>query len=290
MTALAASTALVCGIDDGYARALRAVIRSIGAAHGPATSQLRLIVLGQGLAPANKAAISAEATAANLPVSVRPAPTPDPDYPVSDWVSSAVYTRLSIPEVIDDEERVLYLDADTLVLGDLRPLLELRLDGHCLAAALDPQNPLTGRGIAMPGWCELGIDYGRPYFNSGVMLIDLPAAQRAGLFTTARRFLAEHPDKVRFWDQDALNYAADGRWLRLEPCWNTFALSPLASRPGFVHHAEADVPLAGLLADEQTAAILHYAGPDKPWQPSYPPGRLRELYRRFQVADHDGEA
>lgn len=290
MTALSASAALVCGIDDGYAPALRTLIRSIGAAHGPATSQLRLIVLDQGLTPASHAAILAECEEASLPVRVLPAPAPDHGYPVSEWISSAVYTRLSIPDVVDDEERVLYLDADTLVVGDLRPLLDMSLSGHCLAAALDPQNPLTGHGIAMPGWRELGIEYGRPYFNSGVMLIDLAAAERGGLFAAARRFLAEHPDKVKFWDQDALNYSADGHWLQLDSRWNTFALSPLASRPEFIHHAEATTPLAGLLADEHTAAVLHFAGPDKPWQPSYPPGRLRDLYRGFQPADQVEEA
>lgn len=290
MTSLSASAALVCGVDDGYSSALRTLIRSIGAAHGPATSQLRMIVLDQGLTPASKSALMAEGEAANLLVRVRPAPAPDPSYPVSEWVSSAVYTRLSIPEVINDEERVLYLDADTLVVGDLRPLLELPLSGHCLGAALDPQNPLTGHGIVMPGWRELGIEYGRPYFNSGVMLIDLAAAERNEMFATALRFLAEHPDKVKFWDQDALNYAADGSWLRLDPRWNTFAISPLASRPDFIHHAEATTPLAELLADEETASIIHFAGPDKPWQPSYPPSRLLDLYRQFQATDPGGEA
>lgn len=288
MTAAAsAPTALVCAVDNRYALPLRTLIRSIAAAHGPATAQLRLIVLDQGLSPQLRAAILAEGDSAGLLVRVRPAPAPDPRYPVDGWVSSAVYTRLSIPDVVGDEARVLYLDADTLVVGDLRPLLELPLSGHCLGAVLDPQNPLTGHGIAMPGWKQLGLPYGREYFNSGVMLIDLPAAKHRGLFATARGFLAQHPEKVKFWDQDALNYAADGDWLRLESRWNTFALSPLAARPGFIHHAEATTPLAGLLADEQSAAILHYAGPDKPWQPSYPPGRLRELYRGYQPAGVD---
>ncbi|OLE23589.1 MAG: hypothetical protein AUG49_15635 [Catenulispora sp. 13_1_20CM_3_70_7] len=287
MPADTVGAAIVCGVDDNYAFALRTLIRSIAAAHGPATAQLRLIVLDQGLTAAGREAIRTEAEHADLPVGIRPAPAPDPAYPVSHWVSSAVYARLSIPEVVDDEERVLYLDSDTMVLGDLRPLLSLALDGQPLAAVRDPQNPLIGQGLAMaiPGWRELGIEYGREYFNSGVMLIDLGEAKRRGLFEAAREFLATHPDNVRFWDQDALNYAADGAWLRLSRNWNTFALSPLAAEPGFIHHAEPVVPLEQLLADEHTAAVIHFAGARKPWQDAYPPGPLREAYRKFQPSE-----
>ncbi|WP_035847313.1 glycosyltransferase family 8 protein [Kitasatospora azatica] len=272
---------LVCGIDDGYVRPLRALMRSIARAHSGAIGELRLIVLDQGLAAGSREAIEHDAQVLGLATQLRPAPVPDPNYPVSDWVSSAVYTRLSIPEVIPEEPRVLYLDADTMVLGDLRPLLRRPLLGSPVGAVLDAQNPAIGYGIALPGWDRLGIPMGREYFNSGVMLIDLARCRKLRTFEKAHQFLAEHPGKVRFWDQDALNVAADNNWLRLEPRWNTFALSPLASQPGFIHYAEAFTPLEQLLADEETAAVIHFAGPDKPWNDGYPEGRLKALYQGF---------
>jgi UDP-D-galactose:(glucosyl)LPS alpha-1,3-D-galactosyltransferase len=223
---------------------------------------LRLIVLDQGLAPENRNAIERDAHAVGLATQLRPAPVPNPRYPISDWVSSAVYTRLSIPDVIPEETRVLYLDADTMVLGDLRPLLREPLLGSPVGAVLDAQNPTIGYGIALPGWEQLGIPLGREYFNSGVMLIDLARCRKLKVFETAHRFLAEHPDKARFWDQDALNVAVANNWRRLESRWNTFALSPLADQPGFVHYAEAFTPLKQLLADENTASLIHFAGSD----------------------------
>jgi lipopolysaccharide biosynthesis glycosyltransferase len=279
--------AIVCGIDENYAHALRTLIRSIAVAHGADTAGLRMIVLDQGLTAAARSAILTEAESAGLPVGIRQAPVVDPAYPVSHWISKAVYARLSIPDVVDDEERVLYLDTDLMVLGDLRPLLTLALDGRPLAAVRDPQNPLVGQGLAMaiPGWRELGIEDGREYFNSGVMLIDLAEAKRHGLFETAKDFLTTNPDNVRFWDQDALNYAADDAWLRLDRHWNTFAISPLASDAAFIHHAEPVIPLEQLLADEHTAKVIHFAGALKPWQEAYPPGWLRGTYRGFQSAE-----
>lgn len=292
MSSLTPLPPLVCGVDDGYVRPLRALMRSIAAAHGDAVRELRLIVLDQGLTPASRRAIEQDARLLGLSAQLRLAPVPDPSYPISDWVSSAVYTRLSIPEVIPDEARVLYLDADTMVLRDLRPLLRQPLLGSPVGAVLDAQNPTIGYGIALPGWDQLGIPMGREYFNSGVMLIDLVRCRQLQTFDKAHRFLAEHPDKVKFWDQDALNVAVANNWRRLETRWNTFALSPLVSQPGFIHYAEAFTPLKQLLADEETAAVIHFAGPDKPWNDGYPDGPLKTLYQGFLagVEGRDGYA
>lgn len=279
---------LVCGVDDGYARPLRTLMRSIAAAHRGAVEELRLIVLDQQISELNRRAILRVADQIGLATELRRAPVTDPCYPVSDWVSGAVYVRLAIPEVVPDERRVLYLDADTMVVGDLRPLLRQSLDGCPVGAVRDPQNPVIGRGIQLPGWDQLGVPYGRDYFNSGVMLIDLERCEQLGVFERSRMFLSEHPDKVRFWDQDALNWAVEDNWQRLERRWNTFALTPLAAQPGFIHYAEADSPLARLLADEQTAALIHFAGPDKPWRDTYPAGPLRDAYRLFHDDVTDG--
>lgn len=273
--------AIVCGVDDRYARPLRTLLRSIAARAGASLGDLRLIVLDQQISAQNRAAMLRDAEDLGVHMELRPAPMTDPRYPVSDWVSGAVYSRLAIPEVVPDERRVLYLDVDTVVLGDLTSLLQQSLDGHPVGAVRDPQNPIIGKGIQLPGWDRLGVPFGRDYFNSGVMLIDLDRCQQLGIFERARRFLSEHPDSARFWDQDALNWAVDDNWHRLDRRWNTFAMSPQTTQPGFVHYAEEDSPLEQLLDDEKTAVIVHFAGPDKPWQDDYPTGRLRDLYRGF---------
>lgn len=275
---------LVCGIDESYVVPLRALMQSLVLSHLDDHADLRLIVLHQDLSRASQLAIRRHAQRIGLSAELREVPATRERLPVSGWISEAVYLRLAIGEMLADEPTVLYLDADVLVMRSLRPLMHQGLEGAPLAAVQDPQNPLLGRGIALPGWRELGVPEGREYFNSGVMLMDLAACRKSRLFARARQFLTDHPRSARFWDQDALNWAAQDQWLRLERTWNTFALSPLASRPGFVHHAEPVKPLHTLLADEQTAAILHFAGPDKPWKHGYPGGRLGEIYQQFLPA------
>ncbi|SEH01772.1 Lipopolysaccharide biosynthesis protein, LPS:glycosyltransferase [Nonomuraea solani] len=273
---------IVCCVDDGYVRPLTVLLQSLAAV--PGNAGLRIWVLHENLSFRSRALLHRHGDRLGLDVGLRPI-TPAAAGPVSGWVSEAVYLRLEIGQTLGDQERVLYLDADILVLGELRPLLLTDLGSAALGAVRDAQNPVIGAGIALPGWAELRLPHGRDYFNSGVMLMDLPVCERQGLFTDARRFLIERPDKVVLWDQDALNVAAADRWLRLERRWNTFALSALAAQPGYRHaDAEPYEPLATLLADEPHAAILHYAGPAKPWQQDYPPGRLKDTYQRFLQA------
>lgn len=280
---------IVCGVDDRYTQTLCVLFESLAAAHPTCTADLRLIVLHCQLSNSSQRRIRFHAERLGLPVQLRAVPAPDYRYPVSGWVSDAVYLRLSIPDAVGDEPAVLYLDADILVMRDLRPLLRRAMSGAPVAAVRDPQNPLLGQGIAMPGWHELGLPADREYFNTGVMLLDLDQCRQRGIFECARRFLSDHPGSVRFWDQDALNWSVGDDWLRLERTWNSFALSPLAQRADFVHYAERVIPLAQLIADEQTAAVLHFAGPDKPWDNGYPEGRIRDLYRRFLESMTKGE-
>lgn len=272
---------IVCAVDERYLVGVCALMRSLGA-HYRGEEPLRLIVLADGLTVAGSALLTDVGRSSRLAVEVRRVEESLVRRGwASGWVSDAVYLRLVIPDVIADEPRVLYLDADVLVLGDVTPLLKHPLGGAPMAAVRDCQNPTVGRGWALPNCAALGVPTGRAYFNSGVMLLDLEVCRRERVFEAAQQFLTDHPAEVRFWDQDALNVAAGDRWTRLDRRWNTVALSPLAGRPGFVHHAEPVMPLADLLCDEYEAVILHFAGPDKPWSPDYPAGPLRDLYRRY---------
>jgi lipopolysaccharide biosynthesis glycosyltransferase len=272
---------VVCCIDDAYVRPLSVLLESMARADG--NSGLRLLVMHENLTGGGQDLLQRHADRLGIEVVLhRARPVTGP---VSGWVSEAVYLRLAIGETLGPVGTILYLDADTLVMGNLRPLLRTPLGGPPLGAVRDPRSPVIGAGRALPAWASLGLSPGRDYFNSGVMLLDLPECERQGLFLRAWRFLAEHPDKAMLWDQDALNVAADDQWLRLHRKWNTFALSPLAAQPGYRHDdAEPYSPLAMLLADEPGASILHFAGPTKPWQDDYPAGRLRTTYRRFLYA------
>jgi lipopolysaccharide biosynthesis glycosyltransferase len=264
---------VVFTVDDGYLRPLCVTLRSLASAN----PKLPVIVLHTELSEASAERLYAEAAEFGLDLELRRAEL-DVKGPLWGWISPAAYLRLAIPQVLSDFDSVLYLDSDLLVLGDVTPLLEADLGGAPVAAVPDPFNPVVRCGIGLFGWRELGLDGARQYFNSGVMVFDLAACERKDVFGRALWLLEKHPQHVLFPDQDALNWAADDDWVRLERRWNTFPVSAISSRFPLPCQHEM-VPLEVLVAEESSATILHYAGPLKPWKDDFPDGPLRERYR-----------
>ncbi|MFK0297545.1 glycosyltransferase family 8 protein [Streptomyces sp. NPDC090442] len=255
---------IVCGIDANYALGLQALMNSLVAAHPDGPENLRLFVLHHRLPDDTQTAILSHARSIGLSTELCQTSQPDDDLPVAAWWSKAMYLRLSITDELADEPAALYLDADTLVRRSLRPLLRLPLHDTPLAACI-AQNPADS-GSAKPGWYRFGLS-DREYFHSSVMLLNLTACRDLKLMEKARRLLIHHPECLRFPDQDALNWAADDNWLRLDSTWNAYC------DPGI----EAG-SLENHLAD---AAVLHFAGACKPWNPDYLNDRIRDIYRQY---------
>lgn len=267
---------VVLASDDDYARPLCVVLRSIATSNAAHLDALRVIVLHDSLSPPVARMLTSHAADVGLNLQLRRVDADADAYPTHGWASAAAYLRLTLPDVLSDYDRAVYLDCDLLVLGDLTPLLTTDLGDAAIGAAEDVMNPVLGCGIGLPGWAELGLDAGRRYFNSGVLVLDLDACRE--VFDRARWFLANRTRHVFFWDQDALNWAADDRWFRLDRRWNMVALSAMLEMFGTPPCQAEMAPLPVLLDDEKNARILHYAGPRKPWNDDYPAGPARDRY------------
>lgn len=167
-------------------------------------------------------------------------------------ISSTTYARFLIPMILPEEiSRALYLDADVLVLEDLGPLCDLDLDGATVGAVLDERvtahlqtGSTTLAGFPLPRV--------QSYFNAGVLLIDVPRWRRERVAEKAVGYLNRCPHSL-YSDQDALNFACDGAWKRLDCRWNYFQI-------------DLKKPLADLNQDEHPG-IVHFQGGSKPWDP-----------------------
>ncbi|MFI7214213.1 glycosyltransferase family 8 protein [Micromonospora maritima] len=185
--------------------------------------------------------------------------------PVMAYLSPAMYLRLLVPaELPPDVGRLLYLDCDTLCVNSLKPLFEVDMGGVPLGGVRDPFNRRLLDMGGIPGLA--GYDHLDPhglYFNSGVLLIDVRRWKECEVTEVSLDYLRRHAHESRYPDQDALNFAVFDNWLRLPHRWND--LMAWRREPEF----------GGKLSD---SAILHMAGPVKPWQPGFPTGARRDLY------------
>jgi len=167
--------------------------------------------------------------------------------------SKANFYRLLIPDLITTTERILYLDVDVLVRHSLSPLYSTDLRGFPIAAAPDAVPPLECK--------RLGIPEHLSYFNSGVMVMDLPFWRRDHIAEQALNYLLEHngnPDRCRYVDQDGLNVILQGQWLPLSETWNFNIFHGLKTTRTLTPAQRSHL--------ESGPAIVHFANNKKPWK------------------------
>lgn len=279
-----AMSPIVCCIDERYALPLCVLLQSLAETHSDCLGQLRVFVFHTGLTNRTGDRIASHAERLGLRLEFRRVEDPDDRYPVTGptpgQFTSAVYLRLTIGEQLPAVNRALYLDVDLIIRSDLRPLLFHEMEGLALGAVVDPIQPDLEHGYALPGWRQLGVPGDRQYFNSGVMLLDLDRCRQDKVFERAHHFLVESPERAACLDQDALNWVMNDDWLRLDNRWNTLAVSTYFG-PDRYSEAEPWLGLEELVRQESTAAVLHFAGPHKPWQDDCPGEDSLLAYRRL---------
>ena len=167
-----------------------------------------------------------------------------------------VWLRFLLPELLVDVDRVIYLDADTLVLDDLTPLAELDLEGAPLAAVANVVPPEHGSRLAALGVAADGV------FNSGVLVMDLARMRTEDLTAQVADVVSAFGDRITWPDQDALAILYAGRWRPLHPRFN--AQNSVFSWPDRAGATFGAAAVAEAVADP---AVVHFEGPSvcKPW-------------------------
>lgn len=197
--------------------------------------------------------------------------------PVSGHVTHTTYARMLLPQLLPPGvRRVLYLDADLLVRRDLGRLWDEPFAGASCLACVEVACPCMDARIALPNYarCQshlvltrpipnyqaLGIAPTAPYFNSGVLLIDLEDWQSSQVTRRLLDCLRDNAAWLTYWDQYALNVVLVGRWRRMDGRWNQtehIYKYPSASR------SPLDDTTFRQLRDDPW--IVHFTSQRKPW-------------------------
>ncbi len=134
----------------------------------------------------------------------------------------SVYLRLFFTEIEEMPsfvgERVIYLDADTIVAGSLMPLLEIDMKGRSIGMVIE--------SLRDDYKVMIGMAPDADYYNSGVILYDVDK-WRANRYCDR---IVDHITKVRssyIGDQDFLNIVCSGDVCTLPPVYN---FQPLHAR------------------------------------------------------------
>jgi lipopolysaccharide biosynthesis glycosyltransferase len=168
------------------------------------------------------------------------------------------FLRLLLPEMCPNTSRIVYLDTDVIVRHPLQPLWDIDLAGLALAAVRNVGVPFISSPRGVATWRSRNLDPTLPFFNSGVLLMDLDQWRERDL--TSRVLEVARKDQMTHdADQSPMNVVFAGEWLQLDPTWNQH---PLLHGPS---HGPA---LFGTDAFDRAIAdpsIVHFIGPRKPW-------------------------
>lgn len=191
------------------------------------------------------------------------------NFKITHHVSLATYYRLLIPALLPQSlEKVLYLDADMIIKQDIEDLWKADVTDYALAAVPDFTEKNRHEVLGLP------ID--KKYFNAGVMILNLSYWRSHQTSEELIQFIQEHPDKIKFWDQDALNACLHSKYLPLSAIWNQ--QTSLLERYGFKSKKSNNIPKE-ISTSIQNPGIIHYTSPSKPWHYMNKHPYKQEYYR-----------
>lgn len=148
---------------------------------------------------------------------------PDPselfDFPFKErYQIGHSYPRMAIDMLLPKEvDRVLCLDSDTLVLGNLTELWSLDLGKNIMAGVADCMNL-----VAYKKQFKLSND--EFYCNAGVFLINLNAWRENRIGEDIKKCIKDNNGNIFFFEQTLMNYVCKGNIFQLHPKYNSYTL------------------------------------------------------------------
>lgn len=176
---------------------------------------------------------------------------------VSKWISKATYYRLCITDIFPKTiNKLLYLDADIIVRHSLKALWNTDIADVAVAGVMDQ----CEKNIGVYNRLQYDSDLGS--FNAGVLLMNLRLWRENNLRERFLNFIKEYPERIKFHDQDVLNYVLCHSKIALPLKYNVQAMFYAKIKNMQIDYWKNREELEQAIADP---FILHFSTHDKPW-------------------------
>lgn len=184
----------------------------------------------------------------------------------------AAYFHLNMANILPDSvHRIIYMDGDMIVNGDIRPLWNINLGENACAMVVGPM------------WMEpqvyerLGYDSSYGYYNNGVVLYNVDLLRKINFSKNAMDYIQAHCDKLDLMDQDTENILLYDKILRIPPQYN-FQIK-LFWESHWNEYNEAFK--MDLMSASKQPIIIHYSDRRKPWQLIYSGMPYAKIWNKY---------
>ncbi|EPL9569845.1 lipopolysaccharide 3-alpha-galactosyltransferase [Providencia rettgeri] len=168
--------------------------------------------------------------------------------------SYATYFRFIIADYFSNQlERMIYMDADIMCQGSLKPLLDIQFEHNQIAAVVPERDSVWWQKRAD----ALGIpSIASGYFNAGFLVLNLVNWSKFDISTKAMELLSQDAVKAKlsYLDQDILNMLLTEKVIYLDGKYNTQYSINYELQKG-----RKENPIT------PDTVLIHYIGPTKPW-------------------------
>ena len=185
----------------------------------------------------------------------------DFDFDTSSW-NDIVLARLFFDRLLpNDVDKIIYLDGDTMVRGSLKDLWSLNLDNYVIGAVVEPTANKERKQA-------IGLDLTRPYYNAGVLLINMKKWKEMNAGNIVLNFYKEHQGRLFANDQCAINGSLKNYILQIPigynfcnsyRFYNYKTLVKMMKPTKFISKEE-------YVRQCNNPIIIHFLGEERPWR------------------------
>ncbi len=188
--------------------------------------------------------------------------------------SVSALLKFDIPNIFEKLDKILYLDSDLIIKGDLSALFNTDIEYNYVAAVQDSGCLYSKQQyIAMV----------ESYFNSGVMLLNLKKMRENDITNVLIEEKMRQTD-FSLMDQNVLNVVFDGNVKLLPIKYNLLYVNLVRAKAKYTMKnlnkmfSSKYKNLEDIVDD---AVIVHYSSKDKPWKNKSAP--MRDLWLEYYV-------
>jgi lipopolysaccharide biosynthesis glycosyltransferase len=268
---------IACAADDSFAMPMAVMLHS-ALKNISNEQQVHIFAIDGGIKESNKQKILKSLGNKSVVLSWIEAPDSLPDnLPIAKNIqphlNKSAYYRLMFARILPDEvSKLVYLDSDLVVLGDLNKLWEIEVADNYVMAVQDCGIPFVSSPYGIKKYKELSISSEQKYFNSGVLVMNITKWRSEDIDVKLFQYLEKYREDVQHHDQEAMNAVFSGKWGEISPQWNQTPL--LFGYSSWQESPYQELDYSNAIHDPY---IVHFASNAKPWN-SFEKHPRRDLF------------
>ncbi len=167
-------------------------------------------------------------------------------------ISKETYFRIDIANIFKNIDKIIYIDVDVIVNGDISNIFKFNLNKKVLWAVYEITTRFHYKklfNIPNKNW----------YFNAWVLFINLEEMRKNDYSTDIISYINKNNNKLIACDQDALNWVLYDKRIKLPPKFNALPFIFFSRNYRVLWYSKEEFKEA-----RNNPVIIHFAG-EKPW-------------------------